>query len=98
MRANEGSYDVDNLYPIAPGYVPSQKIAVISQERVTCQCRTRICLKLTMSDPNSNKPNASERRRRQELNRRELLVLIYAHLMEEGFIEAAESLRQVKQR
>ena len=51
-----------------------------------------------MSDPNSNKPNASERRRRQELNRRELLVLIYAHLMEEGFIEAAESLRQVKQR
>ena len=47
-----------------------------------------------MSD-STGKSNANERRRRQEINRRELLVLIYAHLMEEGFIEVADALRQV---
>ena len=47
-----------------------------------------------MSD-SAGKPNANERRRRQEINRRELLVLIYAHLMEEGFTEVADALRQV---
>ena len=37
-----------------------------------------------------------DRRRRREAHRRELLVLIYSHLLEEGLIEAADALRHSK--
>ena len=49
-----------------------------------------------MSEAKMTPREGADRRRRQELSKRELLVLIYHHLLEEGHGEAAEVLRQNK--